>query len=169
MNTNKPTLTPEEEALLSGIYEKYHSSIYYYVYSYVKDEYAASDITADTFALACEKFDQFKTHPNQAGWLYLTAQNKIKEFCRRLKNNELITNDEADPIFHRYHNSAYHIKEVELTLRASLSPDEYRRFQRYFIWGYTVSEMADMEGITNFNMSVRLSRLRKKLKTLLCP
>ncbi|MBO4980918.1 MAG: sigma-70 family RNA polymerase sigma factor [Lachnospiraceae bacterium] len=169
MNTNRPTLTPEEESLISGIYEKYHSNIYHYVYSYIKDEYVASDITADTFALACEKLDQFKDHPNQAGWLYLTAQNKIKEFYRRLKNMELITNDDSDPIFHRYHNSAYHKKELELTLRASLTPEEYKRFQRYFIWGYTISEMADMEGITNFNMSMRLSRLRKKLKVLLRP
>lgn len=162
MDKKARKMTPEEDAILSELYKKYRSSIYLYVFSSIKDSQAADDIVSDTFTLACEKFDQFKSHPNQIGWLYCTARNKMQELYRKLQNNELPYTEDSNTSL-AVDNSNYSLKEIEITIRGVLTPEEHRRFQRYFIWGYSLQEMADLEGISKDNMAVRLSRLRKKL------
>lgn len=172
MNTDAQKISPEDDELLSQLYSSYHSRIHRYVYAYIKDESIANDIVSDVFILACEKFDEFKNHPNQIGWLYQAAKNKIRQFYRRLQKDpmafheEIKDDDEASPLhkFSPYGNSLYSLKELEVSLHDSLRPDEYKRFLRYFIWGYSIQEIADLEGVSYENMSVRLSRLRQKLK-----
>ena len=159
-------MKPEEEALLSELYTQYYTKIYYYVYTYVKDESAANDIVSDVFGLACEKPGDLKNHPNKAGWLYTTARNKVREIRHRFYKENLLFDVAAE--VEEYGDTApYAMKELEADLRRILTPEEYKCFKRYFVWGYTLQEMADIEGITKENMSVRLSRLRQKIKDLL--
>ena len=159
-------MKPEEEALLSELYTQYYVKIYYYVYAYVKDESSANDIVSDVFILACEKFEDIKDHPNKVGWLYAAARNKVKEILYRFYKENLLIDRTAE--VEGYSDvSPYVTKELELALEKILTPEEYKCFKRYFVWGYTLQEMAGIEGITKGNMSVRLSRIRKKIKELL--
>lgn len=171
MNIKAQRMTQEDENLFSKLYNQHYSKIYLYVYSYIKDENIANDIVSDIFILACEKFDQIKLHPNQMGWLYLTAQNKIKEFFRRMDEIPVSLDEESNAselyCASSYNNSVYSMKEWEITLHNSLTADEYKRFLRYFVWGYSIQEIADLEGISCNYMSVRLTRLRQKLKEYL--
>lgn len=171
MNRNTQRMGPEDDMLLARLYAEYHSQIYLYAYSFLKDEYVAQDIVSDTFTLACEKFDEFKIHSSQIGWLYKVARYKIREVHRRLKKEGLGFHAEQD--FGAFlenipcDSSQYAIKELEFAVHDALNADEYKRFQRYFLWGFSLPEMAELEGISCNNMSVRLSRLRQKLKALL--
>lgn len=168
MNKNVQKMTPEDRNQLSQLYKQYYLKIYHYVYPYIKNEDATNDIVSDVFALACERFEQLKAHPNPIGWLHLTARNKVREFFRRLEREALFLESQADSCKHygaSCDNSAYFMKEWETTLHNSLTANEYRRFLRYFIWGYSIQEIAELEDISNNNVSVRLSRLRQKLKS----
>ena len=49
----------------------------------------------------------------------------------------------------------------------TLTPDELLRFRRYFLWGESAAEIAEKENVTENNMRVRISRLRKKITTIL--
>lgn len=162
MDTNIQRLTSEEETIISDAYQKYYSRMYTYVYYSVnKNRDVTEDIVADTFALACEKIEIFATHENQIGWLYKTAQNKIKEFWHRW--HVKVACDSGDVEMEQIDDSEYIRKEMEIAILRGLTKEEHCRYLRYFIWGYTLQEMADLEGITKDNMSVRLSRLRKKI------
>ncbi len=173
MNRNTPRMSPEDELLLAQLYARYHSQIYFYAYSFLKDEYVAQDIVSDVFTLACEKFSEFKNHENQIGWLYKTARYKMSEVRRRLKKEVLGSQEDAAQEFESLlqaapgNSSQYSLRELELAIHDALNADEYKRFQRYFIRGFSLPEMAELEGISCNNMSVRLSRLRRKLQELL--
>lgn len=163
MNAKIQKMTPEKISLLSEPYQQYHLKIYSYVYSILKDKYTANDIVSEAFTPACEKLGQLKGHLNRGGWLYVTAQNKIKELYRKLPKGEILLGSSLETEHSGLH-SPYSLKDLEITLQAALSPDEHKRFLRCFAWGYTLQEMADLEETTKENMSVRLSRLRDKIR-----
>ena len=69
-----------------------------------------------------------------------------------------------DPDIIRDRNEdGYGKAELDIILLKGLSEEEKRRFVRYFVCGYTISEMAELEKISENNMSVRISRLRDKI------
>lgn len=160
MKTQK--LTPDEESILSEIFHKYYTDLYVYVSAHVQNPSSVDDIVADTFALACERIDEFKAHPNQKGWLIRTAHNKSREMYRQMQNSGL-SYDEAEVENHPEACSQYAVKELEMVIENSLDPAERLRFLRYFILGCTVKELANLEDTSVGNTSVRLTRIRKKL------
>lgn len=171
MNKNLPRMKPADQNFLSQLFEQCYPQIYKYIYSSIRNEDITSDIAAEVFVLACEKIEELKVHPNPIGWLYLTARNKTREFSRKTKVEIISLDENSDFIMNHcdyvYSHSDYFMKELELTLHESLTSDEYNRFLRYFIWGYSISEISEMERISNNNVSVHLSRLRQKVKKYL--
>ncbi|MCM1044506.1 MAG: sigma-70 family RNA polymerase sigma factor [Candidatus Gastranaerophilales bacterium] len=164
METDVKTLTPEEMEIISQAYQKYYAKIYAYVYySTGKDKNFTEDVVSDIFALACEKIKEFAPHENQGGWLHLAARNKIRELRRRLAGRELYCED-IEETGQYVADSDYGRLEIETIIQRALTPEERSRFLRYFVWGYELQEVADLEGVSKANMSVRLSRLREKLK-----
>ncbi len=159
-------LTPEEEFLIYEAYRDYHKDLYLYVTSHSKYSLAAEDIISETFALACEKIETFKKHTNKKAWLFRTAHFKILELRRRLRQADLIytenmTKEPADP------STPYTDKELNLTVRDILTSEEYLLFRRYFLWGYSLKETAALENVSEGYLSVKLSRLRRKLRDAL--
>ena len=60
--------------------------------------------------------------------------------------------------------SGYSKVEMDLMICETLSQDELMRFQRYFILGEATAEIAEKENVTENNMRVRISRLKKKME-----
>ena len=61
------------------------------------------------------------------------------------------------------HETGYLASEFNQTLKEVLSDEELQRFKRFFVWGYSVEELANREGISVNNMRVRLTRLKQKI------
>lgn len=166
MDKNLTRLNPDEEKFLRDFYKQNYLRIYNYIKMHIGDANITKDITSDVFVLACEKISIVMTHPKPEAWLYTVAQNKLKEFYRRLNNSpEILYTADFDNFADD--DTIYARRELELTIHSSLTPREYDRYLRYFIWGQTLEELALHEGITKANMAVRLSRLRDKIKALL--
>jgi RNA polymerase sigma factor (sigma-70 family) len=162
---SKARLTSADKELINDLYTEYLQQVSRYVYSHVNDISAVDDIISDTFMLACERASELQNHPNKAGWLFSVARNKILEYRRTGNRIELY--GEYSDSFSAGTVDSVSINEMQIYIEKNLTHDEYIRFMRYFIWGYSISEMASMENISKDNMSVRINRLRKKLKELL--
>lgn len=162
---SKARLTSADKELILDLYTQYLQQITRYVYSHVNDISAADDIISDIFMLACERASELQNHPNKAGWLFSVARNKILEYRRTDSRIELY--GEYSDSFPAGTDDFAYINDIQIYIENKLTHDEYIRFMRYFIWGYSISEMASMENISKDNMSVRINRLRKKLKELL--
>ena len=62
-------------------FEELYTNCYWLVYRYVrhmveKDLAAAEDVTQEVFLVAYQKWQEVRRHPNQKGFLLLTAKNK---------------------------------------------------------------------------------------------
>lgn len=69
------------------------------LYPYSQYQAIAKDATQEIFLLAYCRLDLLRLHPNPAGWLVSTAQNKCREFLRKENRRKtLLTTSEAPNI-----------------------------------------------------------------------
>lgn len=52
-------------------------------------------------------------------------------------------------------------------MKNDLDKEDKKRFSRYFVRGYKISEMAKLENTSENNMSVRINRLRGKVAKII--
>ena len=90
------------------------------------------------------------------GWLINTAKNKIRELNKSLKKIECEVDLDADE--YTFTEDGYGKSELDLIITKGLTEEEKHRFH-----GYSISELAQLEKISENNMSVRISRLRSKI------
>lgn len=156
---DKPTEIQKE---IEEAYLKHRTELMIFIRASVPNVSMVEDIAHDVFLEALKNKDTFINHPKQIGWLYNTARYKIKEYMRKLQavdtfdiDDESIEIGECD--------SGYLQAELEQYVKETLTKEERKCYHRYFFWGYSVEEIAQMEGTTVNNIRVRLSRLKKKL------
>lgn len=143
-------------------YMAYKKKLQIFVSTNVSNQYVADDIVQDVFLELLRKYDSFENHPNQVGWLYRTASYKIREYERRMRiRNEVTIEEKMQEVCGS--DKGYQEIEFKLLIKRILSDEECLRYVRYYIWGYSVEELASLEGVSENNVRVRLSRLRKKI------
>lgn len=152
----------EIQKKIEDVYVKHRTQLITYIRTGVSNASVAEDILHDVFMEALNKYDTFLEHPNQIGWLYNTARYKMKEYQRKLQAVDVLEiDDEVIEIGDR--DNGYLQAELELYVQETLTKEERRCYFRHFFWGYSVEEMAELEGTTVNNIRVKLSRLKKKL------
>lgn len=158
----------ELQSEIATLYVQYQKKLNIHVYitiqdTIIKDTCMVEDIVQDVFLEAVKKYDSFKNHPNQIGWLYQTAQYKIKEYERKLRKLNESDIEELEDVMADDNVSGYLETELKLLLCEAMTPEERLRYYRYFLWGWTIEEIAEAEGISVNNMRVKITRLKKKL------
>lgn len=143
------------------MYRKNCAEILKFIRYRVSDRELAQDVLQETFYIAYKKWDIVRGLSNPTGWLINVAKNKIRELNKTLKKLECEVALETDE--YTVNEDGYGRTELEIILMKNLSEEEKRRFLRYFVCGYSISELAKLEKISENNMSVRISRLRDKI------
>ena len=161
MRYEKEETKKQEE--IAKAYTEYSNRVRRFIQSGIREEKAVEDILQDVFMEALRKYDVFSTHPKQIGWLYRTARYKIQEYIRKNEYNQLVVSTQNEQEELGGHESGYFASEFNQTLKEVLSEEELQRFKRFFVWGYSVEELATREGISVNNMRVRLTRLKQKI------
>lgn len=131
------------------MYRRTQAEIYKFIRYRVADKELAKDVLQETCYVAYKKWDILCEHSNPMGWLINTAKNKIRELNKSLKKIEC----EVD----------LGKSELDLIITKGLTEEEKNRFYKYFLHGYSISELAQLEKTSENNMSVRISRLRSKI------
>lgn len=144
-------------------YREYFNRVYKYVYRKIPNPQVAEDITQDTFYAAYVKCQELARHPKPELWLLRTAHNKMLEFYRRMKYRDTVPLEEESLELGK-EEIYYQMKELELTALATMNQEEWQLMKKYYFFGYSIQELAEAEGITENNMRVRLSRLKKRLQ-----
>lgn len=161
MDENRKSSDIQEE--FDRLYLEYRPKLMQLVFLTVNDEYLTEDIVQEIFYEAWRHREKLVHHPNQSGWLYRATQYKIRECLRKKGRREKLTVDSGE-IEIPCEESGYSKAELELMMCETLTPDEQIRFRRYFLWGEATAEIAEKENITENNMRVRISRLKKKME-----
>ncbi|MBE5883006.1 MAG: RNA polymerase sigma factor [Lachnospiraceae bacterium] len=164
MENNKNLAVSRKE--FDKIYLRYKPKLLRYVYTMIENRDMAEDIVQETFYEAVRKYDVFSTHPNQMGWLYQTARYKIKECVRKVKPHAEVR-FEPTQLEPSDEEEGYCKAEMEMVIKDTLTAEEMLRFRRYFLWGESIAEIAERENVSENNMRVKVTRLKKKIESAL--
>ena len=85
----------------------------------------------------------------------LFIRNIIRELNKSLKKIECEVDLDADE--YTFTEDGYGKSELDLIITKGLTEEEKNRFYKYFLHGYSISELAQLEKISENNMSVRIS------------
>ncbi len=145
---------------LASYVEKYSKDVFRAAYSYVRNHADSEDITEETFLrlFRCEK--HFFSHENVKAWLLHVAINISKDY---LKSSWFHRRAELD-------ESISYEDERERSLdeaMAKLKPDYRIAIYLHYYMGYSVKETAEIAGISESNVKIRLKRGRDALREFL--
>ena len=143
-------------------YNAYFKDVYAYVLRRVGNSTVAEDIAHDVFLTALNRIEVFRNHPQKKGWLMITARNKLKELRKKMESRPVESLEEVQDV--GTEEIDYGKIEFVLTMHKVVAEEEWELIKDFYLRGITIRELAEKYGITENAMTVRLHRLRKKIR-----
>lgn len=167
-NLTKAGITMDKETkdrFLRELMEATYERIYTFIDRRQADKDFAEDVVQETFLEAYRKAEVLMDHPNQLGWLYITARNKMLKLNSRKRDFCFFEDGEAIYLENlRKEDEQYGEIELEEAIKATVGEEEYHMLHDYYLGGYSSEEMAEKYGLESGNVRMRVSRLKKKLR-----
>jgi len=155
------------------IHDRYYAKIKKFILAFVKDEWAADDLTQETFFKAQKELGTLRDPSKLSSWLFRIAYNLCQEYFRRPKMSH--TEEEGMQDRTECHVVVPIHKELQqrqmgecVQDKMGLLSDSHRTILVLSdVMEYSYQEIADILGITVENVKVRIHRARKRLKAIL--
>lgn len=155
------------------IYDQYYKRVRSFIMASVRDEWAADDLTQETFIRVQTHLRTLKEPSKLASWIFRIAHNLCQDHFRNVKRtsgNECEFHETRD-IF-REAIAQKKLEQCEMSAcvqdLVGLLPETYRTVIILFDIGeLSHKEIADITDTTVENVKVRLHRARKELRGLL--
>ncbi len=155
------------------IYDQHYFRVKKLTTALVRDQWAAEDLTQETFARVQDHLPELKDPAKLSSWIFRIAYNLCRDHFRKsdkslvrngLNRNEgeSVQEDSVEKQFEQHQMGACVQEEVDRlpdSLRTVIVLSDMMEFNH--------AEIADLLGITVQNAKVRLHRARQKLKALL--
>lgn len=160
MESLQSKCTPEQNQFIEELFRAEYRNLFNFAYNTLLDENLTDVAVQDTFLIALRKPDSLCNSPKPLGWMYNTLKNVIKHIERDkehlYKKNVSLRDafDDSDPYMDTY-------SEVRMEVSNS---DEWKLLTQFYIEGYSMRELAKMQGISEEACKSRLKRARAKLR-----
>jgi RNA polymerase sigma-70 factor, ECF subfamily len=165
--------TDDKEVLLDELMKLYGQEILQLVYSYVKNQSLAEDLTQDIFVKCYKSLNTFHGKSKLRTWLWRIAINHCKDFLRSWYNKNVIINGEQEPIDNWCNNlveeTVVQKDEDEQLIQAIMKlPIKYREVIYLFYYeDLPIKEIAELTGTGDNTVKTRLRRAKELLKVKL--
>ena len=116
--------------------------------------------------MAYEKWEKLSGHPYPVGWLLQAAKYKLLEFWRRAERQGVLSAEEEVPEPGE-EDKNYGLVEIEAVAAANLKMEEWNLMKSYYLEDKNVSLLAEQAGVADACMRMRISRVTRKLRTVL--
>lgn len=153
--------------------DKYGQAVYSLVLKIVRSREVAEELTQDVFVKVYRKLPSFRGNCAFSTWLYRIAYNTAVSEARK-KKREVSLEDEAVPgdvpeeAIDAVADGGMAVKlEILDEALGRLSPEERAVIVLFYMKEKTVGEIAEITGMTQANVKVRLFRIRKKLYAIM--
>ena len=168
------TLAGDQQAF-SDLVEKYQKQVHALAWQKIGDFHIAQEITQDVFLSAYHKLSTLKHHDRLAGWLYVIADNKCKNWFKK-KRLEYQSLEETDPVeleevyYSEYmtHQREEAIKQkrrgVVQKLLNKLKESDRTIVNLYYIAEMPCEDIGKFLGISPNTVRSRLHRARNQLR-----
>ncbi|SPF43669.1 putative RNA polymerase sigma factor SigZ [Syntrophobacter sp. SbD1] len=155
------------------IYDQYYRRVRNFILSSVRDEWAADDLTQETFIRVQGNLNTLKDSSKLASWIFRIAHNLCQDHFRNLKrtsSHEYELNEAKDVFKEAIVQKRLEQREMSSCVQdvVSLLPESFRSVITLFdVAELSHREIADILDTTVENVKVRLHRARKELRVLL--
>ena len=150
----------------SYIVDKYKDMVFNIVHKIIPDCQDAEDITQDVFIKVFQKLDSFKSKSKLTTWIYTIAYNeaitatrkKTHDFIAIPDNFDIKDDDTSEEV--TYSDELLELLKKEME---NLDPLDNLILTLYYNMENSIEEIAEITGLTQANVKVKLFRTRKKL------
>ena len=149
--------------LFQKLYDQTSTGLRRFVQYRSRNPHMVDDILQEIYLEVFRHIDELALHENQVGWIYKTAEFKIKKLNELYDRNsareladigfeEPVTEDDVENIFRL---DAY---------RGILKEDEFALVMKKYAEGYSYKEIGEMTGSTESGSKMKIMRLMQKLR-----
>jgi RNA polymerase sigma factor (sigma-70 family) len=156
----------DKEALFKDIFKANSKKIYHLCYGYTGDEDAANDLMQETFMKVWQNLDKFRNQALISTWIYRIAVNTCLSYLRVEKRQgkdeitDTIIETQPEVISEKNDQIAQLYKCI-----AKLDENE-RLIITMFLDEVPYNEIAEISGISEGNLRVKIHRIKAKLTEL---
>ena len=150
-----------EQAQMITIYERMKNTIYRTALAYCRNVQDAEDITHDVFLIRFRHEEPFPDEESEKAWMLRVTVNRCKNLLKSFRRRFTVPLEDASEVC---------VTDAEHSIWDAVNalPAHYRIvIHLYYYEGYDVRETAEILGISESNVQIRLMRARKKMKELL--
>ena len=155
-----------DPAVFSGLYRRYVTPVYRYLFKWVGNPAEAEDLTSQVFAEALEGLAHYREHGKFAAWLFTIARRKVIAAYRRqrptlpLDEAERVPGSAEDPL-----ERAIQGEQLErmAVLFATLSEDQRELLRLRFTAGLGYTEIGVLLGRSEAAVKMAIYRLLRQM------
>ena len=156
----------EKEAAFKKIYEANSKKIYHLCYGYTGDDDAANDLLQETFLKVWQNLDKFRNQAMISTWIYRIAVNTCLTYLRSEKRQ---AKDELTPLIAetKIEEVSEKTEQVALLYKCISKLEESERIIITMVLDeLPYPEIAEISGISEGNLRVKIFRIKQKLTEL---
>lgn len=162
-----------ETSLYEHLLDKYSQQTFLLILRIVENQEDAEELTQDTFLKAFKHLSSFKATSSFSTWIYRIAYNTAVSAVRKRKqavvlmDEQVLANVSDEQVDNTLDDeSEEQIEKLQRSIKR-LDADERALLTLFYEEEKPVSEVADILGMTEGNVKVKLHRIRKKLYILI--
>lgn len=152
------------------IYDEYYSRVKAFLYSLVKDPWAADDLVQETFIRVKCNIDQLKDMDKMSSWIFRIACNLSRDYFQRRKRQGEDGTEDEHPATGIPLMKMFEQKQMSDCVqdKFNLLPEQSRiMLTLYDVMEFSHKEIAEILSLSETNTKVRLFRARKQFKSIL--
>lgn len=153
--------------------DRYGKQVFSLIVRIVTSEEDAEELTQDVFMKAFEQLKTFKAESSFSTWIYRIAYNTAISATRKSSRNTLTMDDQyLQQVRDEEVDGLFDSEDEELTDKLynamqKLSMEERTLLTLFYYEDKPLAEVAEVMGLTEANVKVRLHRTRKKLYVMI--
>jgi RNA polymerase sigma-70 factor (ECF subfamily) len=165
----------KDEMAFKEIVERYQSKVFSIIYGILRNHNDAEDIAQQVFAKIYFSIGNFDFRSSLLTWIYKITVNECYDYLRKKKVRKLVyESDFSEEDSLRMENSEQHSDKVPFDrslaqrdlvtkLLAKVSDEDRNLMMLKEVEGHSVEELAEMTGMNENTIKVKLFRARQKL------
>ncbi|WP_353136391.1 RNA polymerase sigma factor [Pseudopedobacter sp.] len=155
-----------QEQVFKEIFQANSKKIYHLCYGYTNDEDSANDLLQETFIKVWQNLDKFRNQSMISTWIYRIAVNTCLTYLKKENRQQ---KDELTPNIIENHKEDISEKEeqVKVLYKCIAQLEETDRLIITMVMDEVpYQEIAEISGISEGNLRVKIHRIKNKLTEL---
>ena len=163
-----------DELAFREIVDRYQSKVYSIIYGILRNHNDAEDIAQQVFAKIYFSIGGFDNRSSLLTWIYKITVNECYDYLRKRKVRKLVYEsdfseeeslrfEQTEPDKGPMYDEALAQRDLVIKLLGRLSQEDRSLMLMKEVEGHSVEELAEMTGLNENTIKVRLFRARQKL------